>query len=101
MGKMRIEKTKNYTIMSKYHLRDRSLSLKAKGLLSVILALPDNWDYTIAGLAAISREGIDTIRRTINELEDAGYICRVPVRDERGRYIDTDYTVYEQPRDHR
>ena len=74
MAVMRVERNSNYTVMANYHLRDKQLSLKAKGLLSVMLSLPVEWDYTVAGLACISKEGIDAIRAAIKELEQAGYI---------------------------
>lgn len=76
MAVFRVERTRDYTVMSNHHLKNRSLSLKAKGLLSVMLSLPDEWDYTLRGLAAISKEGVDAIREAIRELEDAGYIVR-------------------------
>lgn len=84
MAVFRVEKTNNYTIMSNHHLKSRELSLKAKGLLSVMLSLPEEWDYTLKGLSFISREGVDAIREAIKELEAAGYIVRTRKRDERG-----------------
>ena len=77
MAVFRVEKTRNYTVMSNYHLRDKSLSLKAKGLLSLMLSLPEDWDYTLQGLAQINKESIDAIREAVRELERAGYIERV------------------------
>ncbi len=97
MAIYRVERTKNYTVMSNYHLKDRELSLKAKGLLSMILSLPDEWNYTLRGLAAISKEGVDAIGSTVRELEKAGYIIRRQLRGEKGRISDTEYTIYEQP----
>ena len=82
--------------MSNYHLRDKFLSLKAKGLLSQILSLPEEWDYTLQGLAYINREQIDAIRQAIHELEQAGYIVRLRERDNKGRLRGTEYTIYEQ-----
>lgn len=76
MAVFRVERTKDYTVMSNYHLRDKVLSLKAKGLLSQMLSLPDNWDFTLSGLCHINRESKDAIRTAINELEKAGYIVR-------------------------
>ena len=73
MAVFRIEKTRDYTVMSNYHLRDMSLSLKAKGLLSLMLSLPENWDYTMKGLARICKDGIDSISGGIRELEAHGY----------------------------
>ena len=97
MPVFRVERNKGYTVMSNYHLRDKSLSLKAKGLLSQMLSLPDDWDYTLKGLALINREKIDAIRQAIRELEQAGYIVRSRERDERGRLRGADYVIYEQP----
>jgi len=76
MAVFRVEKNKGYTVMSNHHLRDRDLSLKAKGLLSQMLSLPEDWDFTLAGLSRINRESIDAIRSAIRELEEAGYITR-------------------------
>ena len=84
MSVFRVEKTKNYTVMSNYHLKDTSLSYKARGILSTILSLPDNWDYTLTGLAAISKDGVASVRAGINELEAAGYIVRIQSRDSKG-----------------
>ena len=97
MAIYRVERTKNYTVMSNYHLKDRELSLKAKGLLSMILSLPDEWNYTLRGLAAISKEGVDAIGSAVREVEKAGYIIRRQLRGEKGRISDTEYTIYEQP----
>jgi len=97
MAVFRVEKTKNYTVMSNYHLKDKSLTLKAKGLLSLILSLPEEWNYTTRGLAAICKEGVDCIGATLRELENAGYIERNKLRDERGRITDTEYVIYEYP----
>ncbi len=81
MSVFRVEKSKDYTVMSNYHLRDKALSLKAKGLLSQMLSLPEDWDYTMKGLSAINRESIDAIRQAVKELEQAGYIIRSRNRD--------------------
>jgi len=97
MAVFRVEKTRGYTVMSNDHLKNRALSLKAKGLLCVMLSLPDDWDYTLKGLAHISRESIDAIRTTVLELEKAGYIARRQGRDAKGRMTAIEYTIYEQP----
>lgn len=97
MAVFRVERNRNYTVMSNYHLRDRSLSMKAKGLLSLILSLPDNWRYSIAGLAAISKEGEEGIASGLRELENAGYLTRKQLRGEHGRMGQTEYTIYEVP----
>ena len=97
MSVFRIEKNKNYTVMSNHHLRNKDLSLKAKGLLSQMLSLPDDWDYTLKGLARINKEKIDAIRTAVLELEEAGYITRKQGRDEFGKMAAIEYTIYEQP----
>ncbi len=97
MSVFRIERNKNYTVMSNYHLRDTTISLKSKGLLSMMLSLPDEWNYTTRGLAKICKEGVDAIGGALRELEKAGYIVRRVVRNERGRICDMEYTIYEQP----
>ena len=91
MAVFRVERIKDYTVMSNHHLRNKNLSLKAKGLLSQMLSLPDDWDYTLKGLAAINKESVDAIRTAIWELEDAGYVVRTRVRDERGCLRGCDY----------
>ena len=97
MAVFRVERNRGYTVMSNHHLRNRDLTLKAKGLLSQMLSLPDNWDYTLAGLSRINREKIDAIREAVRELEKAGYIVRSRERDEKGRLRGADYIIYEQP----
>lgn len=97
MAVFRVERTTGYTVMSNHHLRNRELSLKAKGLLSQMLSLPEDWDYTLKGLSHINREKIDAIREAIRELERAGYIVRSRERDEKGRLRGADYVIYEQP----
>jgi len=97
MAVFRVERNKGYTVMSNHHLRNRELSLKAKGLLSQMLSLPEDWDYTLAGLSHINREKIDAIREAIKELERAGYIVRSRERDEKGRLRGADYVIFEQP----
>ena len=97
MAVFRIERTRDYTVMSNHHLRNEKLSLKAKGLLSMMLSLPENWNYTTRGLAAICKEGVDAIGGALRELETAGYIVRHQLRDRHGRISDTEYVIYEQP----
>jgi hypothetical protein len=97
MPVFRVEKTRNYTVMSNFHLKDKNLSLKSKGLLSLILSLPDEWNYTTRGLAAVSKEGVDSIGAALKELEAEKYLARNRLRDERGRITDTEYIVYEFP----
>jgi len=97
MPVFRVEKNRNYTVMSNYHLKDRNLSLKSKGLLSVILSLPDDWNFTTRGLAAISKEGVDSIGAALKEMETVGYLTRNKLRNARGQITDTEYVVYEYP----
>ena len=97
MAVFRIERTRDYTVMSNHHLRDKALSLKSKGLLSMMLSLPEDWNYTTRGLAKICKEGVDAIGGALRELEAAGYIVRHQMRDRQGRISDTEYVIYEQP----
>ena len=97
MAVFRVERTHDYTVMSNYHLKDKRISLKAKGLLSLMLSLPDDWDYTLAGLSKINRESKDAIRTAINELENAGYVTRYQTVDQHGRYGVNEYVIYERP----
>ena len=97
MAVFRVERNTGYTVMSNHHLRNKELTLKAKGLLSQMLSLPEDWDYTLAGLSHINREKIDAIREAVRELERAGYIVRSRERDAKGRLRGADYVIYEQP----
>ena len=97
MAVFRIEKNKNYTVMANYHLRDITLSLKAKGLLSLMLSLPEGWDYTTKGLACICKDGVDSICSTVKELEKAGYVQRRRLRNELGHLTEIEYTILEKP----
>ena len=97
MAVFRVERNSGYTVMSNHHLRNKELTLKAKGLLSQMLSLPEDWDYTLAGLSYINRESIDAIRTAVWELEKAGYITRRQGRDEKGKMTSIEYTIYEQP----
>lgn len=100
MAVFRVERTHNYTVMSNYHLRDKSLSLKAKGLLSQMLSLPEDWDYTLAGLARINAEGKDAIRAAVVELEKAGYVQRHQTTDKAGKFGANEYIIREYPASH-
>ncbi len=93
----RVEKTENYTIISNYHLQDKKLSNKAKGLLTIMLSLPQNWDMTLKGLTSLSSDGIDAIRTTLSELEENGYLSRSRSRNNQGQLQCTEYTIREQP----
>ncbi len=96
MAVFRVERTNNYTVMSNYHLRDKGLSLKAKGLLSLMLSLPEDWDYTLTGLARISLEGKDAIRAAVVELEKAGYIQRSQTTGRDGKFSNNEYIIRER-----
>lgn len=97
MAVFRIEKTRDFTVMSNHHLRNKNLSLRAKGLLSVMLSLPEEWDYTLKGLAHISKEGVDAIRSAIKELEKFGYIERHRKRNKKGQLKTSEYIIHELP----
>ncbi|MGM9659323.1 MAG: helix-turn-helix domain-containing protein [Faecousia sp.] len=97
MAVIRAPKDKNFTVMSTHHLRDRRLSLKAIGLFSIILSLPPDWTFTIAGLATITKDGIATVRAALNELETCGYLTRRRLRSEDGRLESSEYSFYEIP----
>lgn len=97
MAVIRVNKNKDFTIMSNHHFRDRQLSLKAKGLLSEMLSLPEDWDYTVAGLASINKESKPAIQSTLKELEKGGYLVRTRTQNEKGQF-DYIYDVYEKPR---
>ena len=95
MAVFRVEKDTNYTTMCNYHLRDRNLSLKAKGLLSLFLSLPDEWHYSVKGIVAISKEGKDGINSTLQELERCGYLIRRQMRQSGGKMGETEYVIFE------
>ena len=97
MAVFRVEKSRDYTVMSNCHLRDKGLSLKAKGLLSQMLSLPEDWDYTLSGLSHINRESKDAIRSAVNELEAAGYIQRHQTTDASGKFSGNEYVIHESP----
>lgn len=97
MSVFRVEKNRNYTTMSNHHLRDMNLSNKARGLLSTMLSLPENWDYTARGLSKICKDGLESITTQLKELEKCGYLERCQHRDASGRMQKTEYTIYEVP----
>lgn len=97
MAVFRVEKTKDFTIMCNHHLRNTELSLKAKGLLSLMLSLPEDWDYTTKGLAHICKDGVDSITTALKELERHGYLTRQRLRYENGQLGDIEYTIHEKP----
>ena len=93
----RVNRNKNYTHMAHYHFREKEMSLKAKGLLSLMLSLPEEWDYSANGLAALSKDGKDSVKKTLIELEEFGYLKRTKVTDVNGRFAGYDYDIYEKP----
>ena len=96
MAVFRIEKNKNYTSMANYHFYDKSLSWKAKGILSNMLSLPEDWDYSLAGLSTLSSDGMSATRSAIKELEEHGYLIRKPIRRD-GKIADWEYLIFEKP----
>ena len=97
MAVIRVNKTANYTVMSNTHFKEREMSLKAKGLLSLMLSLPDNWDYSINGLATLCKDGRDSIMKTLNELEDFGYLTRTRATNDKGQFTGYQYDIFESP----
>ena len=97
MSVIRIQKTNNYTVMSNYHFREKDMSLKAKGLLSLMLSLPEDWDYSVDGLVKLSKDGKDSVISAIAELEQFGYLVRSQAKGQDGKFAGYDYDVYEQP----
>lgn len=97
MSVVRVIKNKDYTAMGNYHLKEKEMSLKAIGLLSIMLSLPDNWDYSVSGLTSIRKESYDTIRAILKELEEFGYLNRTQIKNEKGKFINVEYTIFEKP----
>ena len=96
MAVIRVQKTTNYTVMSNHHLRNNNMTLKAKGLMSLMLSLPPQWDYSVAGLAAICKEGMTAVRSALKELEENHYLVRERRNSEKGYFV-YEYTLYEIP----
>lgn len=94
---IRVNRTNNYTVMSKYHLKEKEMSLKAKGLLSLMLSLPDDWDYSIDGLVTLSKDGKDSVMNALIELEKFRYLKRTKLTNEKGQFAGYDYDIYEKP----
>jgi hypothetical protein len=99
MSVIRVNKTKNYTVLSNYHFREKKMSLKAKGLLSLMLSLPDDWNYSISGLVKLSKDGKDGVMSALNELEKFGYLIRIRVVNEKGQFSGVEYNIFEQPQE--
>ena len=97
MAVFRVNRNKNYTHMANYHFREKEMSLKAKGLLSLMLSLPDEWDYSVRGLAALSKDGKDSVMNALSELEGFGYLKRTKALNDKGRFAGYDYDIFEKP----
>jgi hypothetical protein len=97
MAVIRVNKTADYTVISNTHFKEREMSLKAKGLLSMMLSLPDDWDYSIAGLVVLSKDGKDSVMNALGELEQFGYLKRTRTTNEKGQFSGYDYDIYEKP----
>lgn len=97
MSVFRIHKTDNYTVMSNAHFKEKDMSLKAKGLLSLMLSLPDSWNYSITGLVKLSKDGKDSVMSALAELEKFGYLERKQVTNEKGQFAGVEYNIFEQP----
>lgn len=97
MGTFRVHKTSNFTIMSNYHFKEKKMTLKAKGLLSLMLSLPDDWNYSVSGLVTLSKDGKDGVMTALAELEKFGYLTRERVVNNKGQFAGIEYNIYEQP----
>ena len=97
MSVIRVNKTKNYTVLSNHHFKEKDMSLKAKGLLSLMLSLPDDWNYSVSGLVKLSKDGKDSVMSALSELEKFGYLHRSRVVNEKGQFSGVEYNIYEQP----
>ena len=97
MSVFRVNKTKNYSIISNFHFKEKKMSLKAKGLLSLMLSLPDDWNYSVSGLVALSKDGKDSVMSALNELEKFGYLIRIRVVNEKGQFSGVEYNIFEEP----
>lgn len=97
MSIMRVHKTSNFTVMSNFHFKEKKMSLKAKGLLSLMLSLPDTWDYSVSGLATLSKDGKDSVMSALGELEKFGYLTRVRLTNDKGQFTGIEYNIYEEP----
>jgi hypothetical protein len=99
MSVVRVHKNANFTVMSNYHFKEKKMSLKAKGLLSLMLSLPDDWDYSIAGLATLSKDGKDSVMSALGELEKFGYLERQRLTNDKGQFAGVEYNIYESPQE--
>ena len=96
---MRVNKTNNFTVMSNFHFKEKKMSLKAKGLLSLMLSLPDSWDYSVMGLVALSKDGKDSVMSALAELEKFGYLTRERLTNDKGQFAGVEYNIYEEPQE--
>lgn len=99
MSVMRVHKTANFTVMSNYHFKEKKMSLKAKGLLSLMLSLPEDWDYSVAGLTTLSKDGKDGVMTALAELEKFGYLTRTRLVNDKGQFDGIEYNIFEQPQE--
>lgn len=99
MSVMRVHKTANFTVMSNYHFKEKKMSLKAKGLLSLMLSLPEDWDYSVAGLTTLSKDGKDGVMTALAELEKFGYLTRTRLVNDKGQFDGVEYNIFEQPQE--
>jgi hypothetical protein len=99
MSIIRVNKTKNYTVLSNHHFKEKAMSLKAKGLLSLMLSLPDDWNYSIAGLVSLSKDGKDSVMAALAELEKFGYLNRLRTTNSKGQFSGVEYNIYEEPQE--
>jgi hypothetical protein len=97
MSVFRVNKTENYSVISNYHFKEKGLSLKAKGLLSLMLSLPDSWNYSVSGLVRLSKDGKDSVMSGLSELESFGYLIRTQKINDKGQFDGIEYNIYEQP----
>jgi hypothetical protein len=97
MTKFRVHKTANFTVMSNYHFKEKGMSLKAKGLLSLMLSLPDTWNYSVSGLVTLSKDGKDSVMSALSELEEFGYLTRERVTNSKGQFAGIEYNIFEEP----
>lgn len=97
MGVIRVNKTKNYTVLSNYHFKEKKMSLKAKGLLSLMLSLPDDWNYSVSGLVRLSKDGKDGVMSALQELEKFGYLTRQQQFNAKGQFSGIEYNIFEEP----
>lgn len=97
MSVIRVHKTANFTVMSNYHFKEKKMSLKAKGMLSLMLSLPEDWDYTVAGLVTLSSDGKDSVNSALKELEKFGYLTRKRLTNSKGQFAGIEYNIFEKP----